>query len=194
MECAKMQLEIVELGREIDLYAEWAETRWVDSKLPGIEPGLASELVMALGLGGETGEVAEEVLAVDVSMECSATGNLVKELGDAFYYFCRLTKTFGFQSSALFEGKPVLQAYGLQGQALCLTVAASRVLEACKKYVRDGQLDRRKLEDGLLDFASAWRGLCACLSVHPLTVIQRNHDKIEARFEAGTLRGSGNDR
>ncbi|MBC8738565.1 hypothetical protein F6X40_17545 [Paraburkholderia sp. UCT31] len=180
----------------INDYADWAETRWTTSLLPGIDPSLASELVMAFGLGGETAEVAEEVLNFENAggSERVAPDNLLKELGDSFYYFCRLTRQFGLRASTVFFSAPLRLENDLKSQTLTMVVAAGKVQEACKKYVRDGSLNREKLEAGLGGFAAAWRGVCALLEVEPEFIMSQNRAKIDARHVKGTIRGSGNDR
>lgn len=176
-------------------YSKWTEIHWANSRLAGIDAKLASELVMVMGLGGETAEIVEELLIVQESREPEVLlQTLIKELGDAMYYWARIVPTFGMDPAELFTRDEPVFVFDAQRQALKLVAASGHVLEAGKKYVRDGQLNRPKLETGLVDYAKAWRALCSALGLNYCDVLQTNRDKIEGRNARGTLRGNGNDR
>lgn len=68
------------------------------------------------------------------------------------------------------------------------------VLELIKKEVRDGTVNREGLKKELGDVAYYWARICSAYGFTPEEVLQCNMDKLLARREAGTLRGSGNDR
>lgn len=68
------------------------------------------------------------------------------------------------------------------------------LMELIKKEVRDGTVNRAAMKKELGDIAYYWARICSAYGFMPSDVLQTNYDKLHARREAGTLRGSGNDR
>ena len=185
-------------AQAVNAYVAWAQSRWVDSKLHGIHPELASQVVMAMGLAGETGEVVEALedwLLTGIRDE----QNVKKELGDAFYYWASLVHAFKLDGGQMFLGATLTEAtcpskaYAVTA-ILQLASAQGKVLEATKKYIRDGAMDKTRLEAGMLAFVRAWRVVCTTQGFDWLDVLKYNQEKVESLLARGTLRGSGNDR
>ena len=179
-------------------YATWAASRWVSSHHLGIDADMASKVVMVMGLAGETGEVAE---VLEDWLETGIRDDITfsKEVGDAFYYWARIVPTFGFDAGTLFTraappASNCVRQERVVRQVLKLTVAQGVVLEVCKKYIRDFTLHPEKLDDGLYQYALAWRELCQALGYDWKDILTQNRQKIEGRNSRGTMRGSGNDR
>lgn len=185
-------------AQAVDAYIAWAESRWVDAKLHAIHPELARQVVMAMGLAGETGELVE-VLEDWLSTGIRDEKNIKKEIGDAMYYWACLVQAFGFNGGQMFADAAPTEAtcpskmFAIRA-SMQLVSAQGKVLEATKKYIRDGALDNGRLEGGLMAFARAWRILCVTQGLDWLDVLKCNQDKVEGLLARGTLRGSGNDR
>ena len=81
--------------KNVDAYGVFIENMWVGPLKHRADAGLA---VMALGLGGEAGEVQEHIKKFirDGKLDKDA---LLKELGDTIYYAFRIGQHFGFQPS-----------------------------------------------------------------------------------------------
>lgn len=177
-------------------YVMWSKSRWVPPHLPGNSEGLTDQLVMALGLVGECGEVAEVVERWAV-LGTHSHDDLEKELGDVIYYWARLCSEFGYLP--VMAGGPLAsgEALAFSGTELVLstlrlTVAAGAIAEVFKKHVRDANLDRRKLDQALGNVLNAWAELCEGAGLPWQQVMDTNRDKIDGRAERGTTRGSGN--
>ena len=179
-----------ELLRE---FAAWTALRWSDAKLGGIDQPLASEVVMLMGLGGETGEIIEELMTAECQFS-NPTTSLVKELGDAMHYWARVGDHFRFDLVDLYGRDDLLGFPSAQTSAFAMVAASGQVLEAGKKYIRDGELNREKLQAGLVSFARHWRELCSSMGVDVEAVLLANREKVDGRHARGVLRGSGNDR
>lgn len=188
--------EPAELSQRIQAYTDWTETRWSVAKLADIKPSTASELVMALGLGGETGEVIEEILNVVDGDVDSNRQPLMKELGDSIYYWARLSATLGLDVGPTFINVKALENLPewVSDAALGMVVSAAKVSEVAKKYVRDGVLNHDKIKLALADYAKSWQQTCILLGFPVLEVLETNQAKIEGRVLRKTVRGSGNDR
>lgn len=183
------------LAESLRSYTAWAERLWTFPQHVCVTQSAAEMLVLVLGLGGEASELLEEVLALDRSGVPHA--NLVKELGDVAYNWARVAQLSGFDTVELLQrsGRAPVPA---DVDALCLAarlmVAAGSLLEAYKKQLRDGALNHDKVEAGLLAFIKSWQELCALLAQDPVQVLALNRTKLDSRYAAGTLGGSGNDR
>lgn len=75
---------------QIDRYARWTKTTWYNTTGKGV---FGDAALCALGLGGAAGETLE---VVKKSMRDGTRDHekLVKELGDAIYYWARLCDLF----------------------------------------------------------------------------------------------------
>jgi len=82
----------------IDEYSEWTIHT---AKYTGAGTGNDSELTyLALGLNGEAGEVAEKIKK-RIRDETWDHQSFVKELGDVFYYLCRLCESVNVPPSEI---------------------------------------------------------------------------------------------
>lgn len=178
----------------IDRYIEWAATRWVEPQLSLQTPRLNHHLVMGLGLVGETAEVADVIEAWARTDKCDEH-SLLKELGDVIYYWARLSQEFGLAVRT--EAAPsfvFLQDEAPVLPALRLVKASGQIAELLKKYVRDGALDREKLQAAMFNVHDTWRTLCSASGLSWQDVLNANQAKVEGRAARGTTRGSGDNR
>jgi NTP pyrophosphatase (non-canonical NTP hydrolase) len=78
----------------IDEYAFWTEDMWFSQDSD--QNPYRSLAIMAIGLGGEAGEVQEHIKKEirDGKIDLDA---LKKELGDVIYYWARICRHYGFQ-------------------------------------------------------------------------------------------------
>ena len=177
----------------------WTVSRWVLPLLEAPAQTIADTSVMTLGLVGEVAEVADVVESWASSGICD-TPNLVKELGDAFFYWSRVSASFDLPlptptaivQESMCAGCPAAKPPVLE--VLRMVRAAGKASEAVKKYLRDGSLDKSKLEQGLSELYVAWLEVCSAAGLSPLEVIQKNSEKVEGRVVRGTQRGSGDHR
>ena len=85
--------------KDINKYGRHVVKAWFPAKLKKVDPAL---VVMALGLGGEAGEVQEHIkkFVRDGVLDRPA---LKKELGDVVYYWARICRYFGFSPSSVLD-------------------------------------------------------------------------------------------
>ena len=84
----------------IDDYLAWTSSMAI---YPGVDTGNKDELTyLALGLGGEAGEVLEKTKKMlrDTTYDAAA---MRAELGDVFWYLVRLCKAHGYLPSEVLE-------------------------------------------------------------------------------------------
>lgn len=82
----------------------------------------------------------------------------------------------------------------LAENALGLAGEAGEVAEKIKKFFRDGALDHEAIQKELGDVIFYWVALSNALGLDVLETIQKNMDKLNARKDNGTMRGSGDNR
>lgn len=82
--------------KSIDDFGDYVVNNWFSADSDR-EP-LRSLFIMCTGLSGETGEVLEKIKkhVRDGTLDKDA---LKKELGDVFFYLCRICREYGFQPS-----------------------------------------------------------------------------------------------
>lgn len=182
---------------DLDAFSQWTATLWFPK-----EGFLTTNdyAVMGLGLSGETGEVMEAIEECQRAAEVSP--GLVKELGDALYYWARILDAFKLRLS--FEEWIVMYSeVGFEqavGHCSALTRATGQVSEVLKKLLRDGVSPeneatfRAKLLDGLENYLRAWHFVVSALELDPLEVMRVNRQKLEDRNARGVMAGSGNHR
>jgi len=87
--------------KDINKYGNYTLKAWFPAKMKKADVSL---VVMALGLGGEAGEVQEHIKKFfrDGVLDRPA---LKKELGDVVYYWARLCKYFGFSPSSVLDAQ-----------------------------------------------------------------------------------------
>lgn len=196
---------MIDFKNSLQDYVEWAATMWAQNQG---ELEIRDWAIMALGLGGEIGEVLE------VLEQAQASGLLdrdsaLKEMGDAFYYWCRIVHAFGFDSLRILGVSDLTEGVGVDAvsrrlslgdpakpheEALALSSRAGVVQELCKKLIRDGKMDKEKLFWAMRATGHAWFRLARSLGLTPSRILAANVAKLSGRLERGTLRGSGNDR
>lgn len=81
--------------KDVNKYGNFVQGMWAGPLKKRCDAGLA---VMALGIGGEAGEVQEHIKKFirDGKLDKAA---LLKELGDVTYYAFRIGRHFGFKPS-----------------------------------------------------------------------------------------------
>lgn len=180
---------------EIEEYGNWTGTLEFESLLPGIEQNLAHKLIMALGLGGELEEIMEELTNVRIGV-AGAEELLFKELGDVMFCWARICIAFDFDIGDMYtKGRlGISQPYSIDSLIAGVMRSTGQVQEALKKLIRDGELNRSKLEAALIGYAANWKALCAMIGHYSHDVLLANRHKLNDRFARGTLRGSGNER
>lgn len=179
------------LQKALPAYTAWTASRWVAPLADLQTPRLDHKIVMGYGLVGEACEVSDVVLNWLESGARPLT-DLVKELGDVFFYWARLceetgyvmTDPPGFVVCASPSEPPV-------ASALRLAKYAGQVSEVMKKYVRDGAFSEPKFQKAMYGVYLSWHELCAAAGLSWHEVLQHNFDKVEGRVSRGTQRGSG---
>lgn len=78
--------------------------------------------------------------------------------------------------------------------ALGLAGETGEVTELLKKYLRDGNIDRKALQKELGDVLAYLCLIADMMCISMQDVMDGNVEKLQGRLERGTLRGSGNDR
>ena len=93
------------------------------------------------------------------------------------------------ESMIITDGKDRLveNTLGLVGEA-------GEVAEKIKKIVRDGNTDLEAIQKELGDVIFYWFALHGALALEPAGTIGMNIEKLSARKERGTIRGSGDNR
>lgn len=189
--------QILLTAQELSDFAQWSATVWLT---PRESLTLRDHAVMALGLAGESGEVATALQ--DSALAKMALPALHKELGDALYYCARIANVFALTLPSMGVQVPLaLPAFGqVPLNAAALFIAAGRVSERVKKLLRDGVLPENEatfkeaLTQELCAYVRAWLGIVACTPWAPQGVLEGNRQKLEYRKARGVLRGSGDDR
>ena len=90
-------------------------------------------------------------------------------------------------SDVIEERDITIMSLGLGGET-------GEVLELLKKRVRDDTLDLNHLKKELGDVLYYWSMLCNAFGLSPTDVMAANMEKVNGRYERGTLKGSGEDR
>lgn len=178
----------------------------IEAKLTAVYPmsGKAQGLVYTtLGLNGEAGEVAGEVLDYFMApslMNDEVRTRIVKELGDVLWYLAMTATELNFNLNVLVDTD--MEAFfttTLAWECLRLNKTTGRVAELVKKAIRDddGQVseDRRdRIAIELQATLRALRGVCFLLGVELLEVAQANLDKLVRRKQEEKLQGEGSSR
>jgi hypothetical protein len=165
-------------------FVAWTQHAWFGHLgNHGMDQRAGDLFVMALGLGGETGEVLEAIADNDPK----ATA---KELGDVCYYWGRLAQFYGLDPVKMLAMAKDVPVAGATSVPLRLAQWASRTQEVIKKAVRDDGLDRVSLERAMSHTLAYVRACTAQLDVEMPTILQGVADKILDRHATGQLRGS----
>lgn len=181
-------------------HRDWTVARWVQPLLDAPSAEIADMSVMTFGLSGEVAEVADVVEQWAASGICD-TANLVKELGDVFFYWSRVSAYFELSAHGLpaasdvpemCKGCPATKPPVLE--VLRMVRAAGLTSEVVKKYLRDGTLHKDKLRNGMHELFQAWLDVCTAAGLSPAEVLAANREKVEGRVARGTQRGSGDHR
>lgn len=83
----------------LEEYSKFVETMWFVGQDPSDESSIA---IASLGLGGETGEVLE-ILKKRLRDGTYDRNQLIKELGDVLYYWCKLGNFFNITPQEIIE-------------------------------------------------------------------------------------------
>ncbi len=179
-------------NRLLSPYCDWVVTRWTTKT----EAGLAERdfTVMTLGFAGETGEVADALLAGRTNPDGVDRLMLTKELGDVAYYWARIVRAFGLSETRCAERAQGYARVVQEDAMLHLCARVGRVTELMKKRVRDDTLDAAVLEEALGEALGAWLAVCATARISPAEVLVLNQRKVNDRHARGVVRGSGDNR
>lgn len=194
-----------ELANNLSAYACWSASMWSGSS---VELEVRDWAIMGLGLGGEAGEVLEVLEHAQVSGSLDEVAAR-KEMGDVFYYWCRIVHAFGMtpedvlgvsapRSGLATDAIFLLLQEGVAPTpdvaAAALSARAGVVLEIFKKLIRDGQMEKERLFQAMRAAGLAWFRLAWSLGLTPSRVLEGNIAKLSSRRARGTLHGSGNNR
>ncbi len=168
-------------------YFRWTASIWTGNSTPG-SPTQRDVAVMGLGLAGESGEVAEVLLAPSLDAEL-----LLKELGDALYYWARICDAFDLSAVDAWVER-AHQAGSRDTLALALCARAGRVAEVLKKHIRDDNCAPQVLLAAMAAYAAAYRQLLGELEIAVEDVVAANQRKLMDRKSRGVLKGSGDNR
>lgn len=174
---------------------------------------------IALGLAGEAGEFAAKA---DAIVKKAKLGDfqtmeehdaLILELGDTLWYLERATWALGLDFGTILwwgqpdnhKGTPLVSAWTLDHRAMededkGPSIWAGLFCEHVKKAASqdDGVLTatrRMALRGALINLAFSIQRLCVGYDITIGEVMQRNHDKLAARYERGNIhKGDGDGR
>ncbi len=192
----------------LDSYTQWVAQAWMGS------PGGLDErdfTVMSLGLGGEMGEV---MAVVEATMEGQPLdlANATKEMGDVFYYWCRLIHAFDLSASQLLTGPdssvgadcqdldalalalPASLSVSLLPSVVSLSARIGVVQELMKKRVRDGAFDPAAFSLAMGEVGVAWVRAAHAMGLRPTSIVRANVEKLTSRHERGVMGGNGDNR
>jgi NTP pyrophosphatase (non-canonical NTP hydrolase) len=170
------------------------------ARTTAIYPAAATVYYTALGLSGETGELANKVKKIirgDVTLE-QRLDDLKGELGDVLWYVSGLCSDLGLELRTVAEaGKNQASQLGdVYSLVLRLNGRAGRIAEIADDWRTHGACSLRRdlIEEQLFHVIN----ICAHLAVQLGTTLEDQcHDNIKklfARKEAGTIKGDGDKR
>ncbi len=108
----------------------------------------------------------------------------------------KVVESINFEGYADFVESMVL-TFGsnrLAENSLGLAGEAGEVADEVKRFFRDNTLDKEATQIELGDTIFYWVALHGALRLDPQETVEMNIEKLSARKEEGTLRGSGGDR
>lgn len=187
MEKAPSHIELtsLDLDRAVVDFTNWTQQAWFphlgDHRM---SPQASDLFVMALGLGGETGEVLEAVAD-------NNKATIQKELGDVAYYWGRLAQFHDMDIPELLvvahnEPEPKDPISGV----LLLGTRMGRILDVIKKGERDGGMDKEGFSNAMGRGLGCWIHVAHMYDIDPIEALQDSVDKIISRHSTGKLRGS----
>lgn len=153
-------------------FSEWVNSRWDGYQN---RTGVVNLAIMGLGLGGETGEVYEEIDKCVGDYE--DTRDLTLELGDVLHYATAIGGTFKVST----EAKLTEEAFP------DLLIHVGQVLEPMKKFIRDGKDPAPKLAVAIPHVIHTVELLARMYGIKPDDVRKANVEKLVARQAAGSL-------
>ena len=168
---------------DVNEYQRWTRTVAVYSKEKSIE-------YLGFGVGNEWGESVEKVQG-GADKEA-----ILDELGDYNWYLARLSDELGIEFESLLGTFDTELDPDLISTIGDITTSCIFKLQGViKKHVR-GDFDTEELSKRSLEYLEALvSGLEIMLGDYSMeTLAQRNHDKLMARKEKGTLKGDGDNR
>ncbi len=187
--------------RELENHIFWTRTMWTNAG----ELNERDHHIITHGFPGETGEVMEVLQRrYDRGVKPEETRiNLIKELGDVFYYWCMivfmynnrgLDNTGDFYADQLLGGVKKHEDHGTMYITLGFAASVGRVTEIFKKEIRDGGMDEDKLDKYMKEALEYWLALCDVFHIDPHEVLETNRIKIEDRHSRNVIRGEGDNR
>ncbi len=178
---ASPSASLTTISLNIKDYALWCESSWHIG-----DPKNALFVCLA-GFAGESGEIAEEILAGNKE-------NLVKEMGDFFYYWLRLNQVMYNPIEVL--AVPPTAAPGVLVSDLCLEFHQNvgKVCEYLKKMITADIFDVSTFNNHMQKCFTTFALLAHTQNYTLEEIMRSNREKIESRIQRGTLFGNGNDR
>lgn len=147
---------------------------------------------VSLGLSGEIGELIEATY-------CNNIDEVMKELGDIFWYGSQLATEMGYQISQIRRiPNPIsvenIKLTTISDNLTYLSFISGKICDKTKKLLRDGEIDKITIKQKLAELFLALLNCCALLNVDWKEVCIRNLEKLFDRKERNMLHGSGGDR
>jgi len=148
----------------------------------------------ALGLSGEIGELIEIIEFFDYEKE-----DVVKEIGDVFWYISQLSVELGLNLS---EIKKIINPISVNQIDLktinqnlkYLGFVSGKICDKTKKLIRDGSIDKIYIKNKIAEVLVGLLNCCLLLDIDWREACQKNIDKLKSRLERGVLHGDGGNR
>jgi NTP pyrophosphatase (non-canonical NTP hydrolase) len=183
-------------------YIEYQEKALTTAKYPNVGSNF---IYPALGLAGETGELAGVFLTYPISENTHPTTlqkfqtDITKELGDVMWYVAAAANEINITVDELSYAQFLPPQPNEFGYYLALVSSAGRVAEHAKKSQRDdnGQVTdarRTKIIESLREVMRNINGLCMALNIEIEDVMHRNIEKLFDRRERNVISGEGDNR
>lgn len=146
----------------------------------------------SLGLAGEIGELIEVIEYSDDK------DNIIKEIGDVYWYISQLAMELGFSLSSI---KRILDPISVEADLRTinnnlkyLSFISGKICDKTKKLIRDGKIDQYYIKNKLAEAIIAVNNCCLLLDIDWRIACEKNIEKLKSRNERGVLKGDGDNR
>lgn len=139
----------------------------------------------ALGVGGEAGEIAEEIYAASMAGRELDTVNLGEEAGDVTWFLAALTRHLELDSPAVDKAfqAGAAREFSVQDAANRISIGGGKIIDTVKRNLIYGKpLDADALADSVIECWTAAGSFCAAIGQPPERVMEANIAKLSARF------------
>ena len=165
-------------------YTEWTDTVWLKHLgNEGFSQRNSDLFVICLGLGGELGEVAEEISNKNKD-------KILLELGDVAFYLARIVNFFNIKTEDIISDKIISSQTNDGNNHLKLCTSIGRTLDVVKKNIRDGKLDSNKLNSSISQSLVNLINLSSDYGYSFKDILVKNMEKNINRQNKNELRGS----